>query len=114
MNLLTLGTPGSVTGGQRELMDKFEHGTFEVLKHNEAIAIAELAQSFNFFSNWRSRDFVIAIYRIWMAEKISFNEVVAAVKNNSNMLTQQANFKEYIFKIEQIVNIGKRNRIILT
>ncbi len=113
LNLLTNGTPGILSGGQRNLMNDFEQGVFEVKSLGAANHLATIVANFIFFTNYRSRDFINAVYRIYTSKKLPFADVVEKVKANSNMLVQQANFKDYIYKIEQIVNIGKSNRVVI-
>jgi len=113
LSLLSNGAPGKASGGNKNLQKDFELGIYEVKQYQAAVSFADLCKRFNFFSNWRSRDFVIAIYKIHTAALYNFDDIVTAVTHNAKILTQQANFKEYIFKIEQIVNIGKKNRVII-
>ena len=113
LSLLDCGTPGKINGEAKHLQRNFEHGIFEVKEYEAAVAFADMCSQFNFFANWRSRDFVIAIYRIHTAALYNFSDIVAAVSKNANILTQQATHKEYIFKIEQIVNMGKKIRVII-
>jgi hypothetical protein len=113
LNMLSNGTPGNVAGAQKDLMTEFEQGTFKVKTVDYANELATIVANFNFFHHYRSRDFIIAIFRIYTAQKLPFTDLVDKVKANSNMLVQQANFKDYIYKIEQIVNIGKINRVVI-
>ncbi len=113
LHLLYSGKPGAANGEAKGLHFSFQNGTFEVAEHKKACELAELCSRFSFFPNWRSRDFVIAVYKIIEAGKVSIQDILTAVQANSNMLTQQANHKEYIYKIEQIINIGKKNRIVI-
>lgn len=112
LNLLTYGEPGA-PHGNTSLHQEFESGDFEVKTYTQAVDFGDIVKKFEFFSNWKSRDFVIAIYKIVSAKKVSINDVVAAVEKNKEMLVKQGNDKEYIFKIESIMNIGKKNRIVI-
>ena len=114
LSLLDNGTPGSSTGGHAELTEKFQQGKFVVNKMNEAVEIAEMAKQFEKFKNWRGRVFILALYRIREAKKVDIADLVVAFHKNMDMLTEQATFKDYIVKFEQIMNIGKRKRLIIT
>lgn len=114
LNLLTNGSPGSVTGGQADLMNEFEKGNFIVKTYDEAVAFGNKCKLFSAFKNWRSRHFLIAISRVLIANKINFDEVVAAYNKSPDELKQQVHFKDYIINLEAIINTGKRNRIIIT
>lgn len=114
LNLLHDGNPGNATGSNATLRAKFEEGQFEVLKHDEAVRVAEMVKQFSSFSNWRGRTFILAIYRISQAGKIAIEDLAAACKKNSELLTKQAHFKDYIVKLEYIINQGKHKRIVIT
>lgn len=112
INMLSRGNP--VDGGPMKRDNSpFEHGYFEVKYFDQAVEIAELAMLFKDFSNWRSRPFVVAIYRIHKAGIISVKEVLSAYKKRPEMLTGNSDYKSYIYNLEQIVNVGKKARIVL-
>ena len=113
LNLLKNGNPGSVTGGQADLMNEFENGEFIVKEYDAAVEFGNKCKQFSAFKNWRSRDFLIAISRILIARKIPFEEVVAAYKKTPDELKGQVHFKNYIINLEAIINSGKKNRIII-
>jgi hypothetical protein len=113
LHLLNCGNPGRSNGEVKSITHDFQQGDFTVKFYDTAVFYATLVEQFSFFTNWRSRDFLLAIYKIHTAAKIPFGDIEEAIKNNSNMITQQGNNKEYIYKIEQIVNIGKKNRIVI-
>ncbi len=108
--LLGKGHPGTESYTSTE---DFENGIFEVKHLAEAEEIADLCMVFKQFANWRSRGFVIAIFKIFKANKLSIAEVYNAWKKNPGMLTEQANYKAYITQLEAIVNVGKHKRIYL-
>lgn len=110
--LLNTGAPGSEQA-HTEISESFRSGTFEVNFYDEAVGLAELCKLFDHFPHWRSRAFVIAIYRIHKASLIPIVEVVAAWKKRPEMLSQQANFKAYVNTLEQIVNVGKQKRVVI-
>jgi hypothetical protein len=112
--LLNKGTPGNATGAIEDLNEKFQQGTFQVKCLDEAKNFADQVKLFSSFKNWRSRAFVLAIFRIIGAGKVSFTDVVAAFNKNQSLLKEHVHFKEYIINLEQIVNVGKHNRIIIT
>ena len=112
LRLLAHGTPGT-EGGNELLQEKFEKGTFEVLKRDEAVMIAENCKKFEAFPFWRDRGFIIAIYRIMKAGKVSIADVNAAYKKYPEMLVKNPSQKMYINNLEQIVNHKKHSRIII-
>lgn len=115
LSLLSLGDPGSANGSNTLLHQQFTDGTFKVNTPVEANEFGELCKNFSSFKNWRSRNLLIALFRIMKAKKIDFDELIAAYNRNPGMLKEQANFKDYIVNLEQIINVNKRttNRIIL-
>lgn len=110
--LLKTGAPGA-EGHYPGLVDEFRNGQFTIEHLSTAEDLAKQCQRFNAFANWKSRAFVIAIYRIMKADLISIEEVLAAYKKRPEMLTEQANYKAYINTLEQIVNVGKQKRIVI-
>jgi hypothetical protein len=111
--LLKNGNPG-VEGAHVELNESFRIGTYEVKHLEAATEIAEMCKLFRKFPHWRSRAFIIAIYRIYKAGLISVGEVFTAYEKQPEMLTQQANYKAYISQLEQIVNVRKQKRILIS
>jgi hypothetical protein len=112
MKLLYFGNPStelrSVNVGHL-----FQRGEFEVKFLQEAVDMAELCQMFEQFPNWRDKHFISAIYRIQEAKKIDIKELVSKFKSNPDKITRQASFKEYIFSLEQLFNIGKHSRVVI-
>jgi len=113
LSLLNTSKPGEINGGAANLTRAFEQGNFEVNFLEEATLFAELCKRFEAFPNWKSRNFVYAIYKIKIAEKYPFEDIARPLLSNIGMLTEQAHFKEYIYKIEQIINAGKKNRMVI-
>lgn len=114
LQMLNLGHPGNDTGSNSNLNEDFRNGYFKVNHLEKAKAICENSLLFSTFSHCLSRSFVIAIYRITEAKLILLNELVIAYKKRPEMLTQQANYKSYVNSLEQILNVGKQKRIIIT
>jgi hypothetical protein len=112
IKLLQLGNPGTESG-LLSIHQTFQRGEFEVTFLQDAVDIAELCKLFEPFPHWRDRGFVIAIYRISQAQKINIPDLAARVQKNPERLTRQSGFKEYIFLLEQIYNIGKQQRVII-
>jgi len=110
--MLTNGNPG-VEGSHPEIGENFKDGTFEVKCMDKATELAEYCKLFESFANWRSRAFVIAIYRIHKAGLISINDLVVFYRKRPELLSQQANYKSYVNTLEQIVNVGKQKRIVI-
>jgi hypothetical protein len=112
--LLNKGFPGTATGAIEDLTEKFQNGIYEATCQDEATEFANKVKLFNSFNNWRSRAFVLALYKIISANKIALPDLVAAYNKNKDMLKEHVHFKEYIVNLEQIMNVGKHNRIIIT
>jgi hypothetical protein len=112
--LLTEGHPGKPSGSQPELYEEFMSGKFRITRLKEARAFAEIMKRFEKFKNWRNRNFIVAIYRIIKAEKVTIEEVVEAFNRYPGMLKEQATFKDYIYNIEQIMNVGRKIRIVIS
>ena len=111
LKLLHDGNPGNEQ--HNDLNEDFKMGSFRVKHLDEAQKIGDTVHLFNTFSNYRSRAFVIAIYRIEKAGLVKIEELVDAYKKRPELLTQQANYKAYVNTLEQIINFGKKNRILL-
>lgn len=112
LQLLANGNPGS-DHSWFTLTDDFKNGSYKVKKYEEAEMLLNECKLFSDFPNFRSRSFVIAIYRIKKAGLISIEDLVCAYKKRPEMLTQQVNYKAYVNTLEQILNIGKQKRILI-
>ena len=110
--MLSKGSPG-VEGSHPEIGEDFKNGNFVVKYYDEAVKLAELCKQFESFANWRSRAFVIAIYRVVKAGLVPLKDVHDAWKKRPEMLTEQANYKSYVSILEQILNVGKQKRIVI-
>lgn len=113
LRLLSNGSPGA-EGTNDKLQAEFQHGTFVVKKLAEATAIAENIKKFQAFPFHTDRGFVIAIYRIAKAGLITIDALLDAYNKNPDKLTKCISQKQYIFNLEQLVNIGKQKRIVIT
>ena len=113
LRLLEFGHPG-VEGSSPDLNKKFQNGMFEVKTYNEAVQLAEDCKLFKDFCFHTDRGFVIAIHRIKQAGKISIEELHQVYQKNPDKLEKNHSQKQYIFNLEQIVNIGKQKRIVIT
>lgn len=113
LRLLEFGHPG-VEGSSPELSKKFQNGLFEIKKYDEAVQVAEDCKLFEAFPFHTDRGFVIAIHRIKQAGKITMDELLQAYNKNPDKLLKNHSQKQYIFNLEQVVNIGKQKRIVIT
>lgn len=112
LRLLKTGAPGNEMA-HPEVGEEFRAGTFTVEHLSAAEELGDLVHLFKDFGNYRSRPFVIAIYRIKKAGLVTIPDLFAAYKEKPEMLTQQANYKAYINTLEQIYNYRKSKRIYL-
>lgn len=110
--LLATGNAG-VEGSNQVLNHAFKNGTFIVEQWKAAVDLAENCKKFNASPLWRERGFIIALYRILKAGLVTIDDLLAAFKKRPEMLTKQPGFKDYIYNLEQIVNIGKQKRIVI-
>lgn len=114
LKLLNQGEPGNESGTVGTLLNSFQQGTFDVNYYDDAVKFGNIIKLFSAFKNHRQRSFVIAIYRVLCAKKIDINDLAKAYEKNPALLKEQANFKDYIINLEQIMNVGKHSRIIIT
>lgn len=112
ITLLHNGNPG-VEGYAKNLNDDFKNGLYKVKELEAAQELAEKCKLFSDSDLWKSKSFIIAIYRIWKAEKITIEALHAAYLKYPHMLTRQANYKGYVVAFEQIVNNKKQNRTVI-
>lgn len=112
MKLLCNGNPGT-EGVDGKTTEKFQRGEFKARYIKEAISIADNVKLFSGFEFHRERGFVIAIYRIVKADKIKIQELQESFKKNPTALTRHANFKDYIYNLEQMFNLNKQKRRVI-
>jgi hypothetical protein len=112
--LLSEGNPGKATGSQPELYQEFAEGKFKVAQLDVANSFGEIVKQFSEFKNWRSRSFVLAIYRIIKAEKVPIEEVIDGFKRYPGMLKEEATWKDYIMDLEKIMNVGRKIRVVIS
>ncbi|MBK7885504.1 MAG: hypothetical protein IPJ81_18195 [Chitinophagaceae bacterium] len=101
-------------GSSPELTKIFEHGLLKITHWDEAIEIANDCKRFEKFLYWRDRAFIIAIYRIKKAALISIDDLVSNFNKRPEMLVKQVSQKDYIYNLEQLVNVGKQKRIVIS
>lgn len=102
-----------VGGTDPELLEKFFKGLFKIVYWDESVEIAERAKLFSSFKSWNSRYFIDAINRIHKAKLVELEVVLEAFKRNPDKMLNQSSTKQYIYNLEQIVNIGKQKRIVI-
>lgn len=113
LRLLCFGNPGT-EGSNTSLSLKFREGEFAVTHWEEAVSVAELCKRFEPFPFWMDRSFVIATYRIRKAGIVPMEDIIAAFQKNHDKLTKQLSQKGYIYNLEQILNISKQKRIVIS
>lgn len=113
VNLLHSGSV-NIKGGFGKGTDLFQNGAFEVHKEKEAVKLIKSCKQFEVFPKWNSQAFVQAIEKVIAADLIKIEDMAAAVNKRPEMLTEQANYKQYIYNLEQIVNVGKHSRIVIS
>lgn len=111
--LLANGKPGA-EGTNYQLNQLFEKGEFEVKEQAKAKEIAEMVHRFSGFTHFQDRAFLVALYKIREAGKVSIDQVSESFEKYPELLTHQKNYKGYIMAIEALVNHKKQKRIIIT
>jgi hypothetical protein len=112
IKMLSDGNPAN-SGAGSSLKEKFQHGQFEAKFLQPSIDLIQDCLKFTEFPLRRDRNFISAIYRIKKAGLVKIDEIVESFKKRPDQLTRQIGAKEYVYKLEQLVNIGKQNRIII-
>jgi hypothetical protein len=112
IKMLSQGTPGTEAGLSDGTYD-FQRGAFEVLHESKAIEIANEVKRFSSFKFYKDRGFIIAIYRIKEAGKITIDELLSKYEKYPDMLQKQSGFKDYLFCLENIYNRGKQLRQVI-
>lgn len=113
---LTMLSKGTVlSGGNSEIVAIFQNGLFKVTHQKEAEEIMATRAKFHPLKYVADADraFLHAVNGIKICGKVSIDELAATVKKYPEMLTVQSNYKNYIYKLEEIFNIGKHNRRII-
>ncbi len=111
--LLEKGSPIPKSYGETECGQEFMKGLFEVKFEHEATELMELCKKFEATPIWITRPFIQAIYKINKAALININDLIAAVNRNPKMIEKQVSSKKMIYNLEQVMNVGKKNRIII-
>lgn len=75
--------------------------------------IADNCKLFSDFPFWRDRGFIIAIYRIMKAGKVSVADIFDTYKKYPDMLVKNPSYKTYLYNLEQMYNNKKHNRIVI-
>lgn len=93
-----------------ELVREFETGVYVVKKYKEAVMLAEICKSFEDFSNWNSRSFIVAISKIINAGKCDMDVLLKKYKEDPRRLESHGNWKKYLVNLEEIYNTGYSKR----
>lgn len=112
LKMLESGSPGA-EGSNPNTMEDFRNGDFLVKHQKETVDLIECCREFEPFSGWRSRAFIIAIHRIRKAALVPMSDLIAAYRKRPEYLTEQANYKQYVNILEQMLNVGKQKRIVI-
>lgn len=97
-------------GSSEDLKREFETGIFEVKKLKEATQLAEVCKSFETFSQWNSRGFILAVNKILQANKCDFQLLLKKFLEDPARLQQQPNYKGYLTNLEEIYNRNNSKR----
>lgn len=114
LKMLSIGRPDGGGSKEREnKRDDFHHGLFAVKFLDYAMELAEDCKRFSAFDLWRDRNFFAAIHKIKQSGLIPLSDVLEAFLKRPELLTRQISPKDYIYTLEQIVNVGKQKRILI-
>lgn len=111
--LLLTGSP-LATKAKENVRELFTRGKFQVKFWNEAVQIAKDTARFSASEHYKDRAFMIALYKIKIAELITMDELVKAFNKKPEMLQKQATQKGYVVNLEEIASLGKHKRMLLT
>lgn len=113
--LLQNGMLSNIAGGDEKMRLQFEQGLFEVKKLKEATMIIETCKSFEKFSAWNSRSFVIAICKLIDAAAPDFKMDILLRKFNAypDRLKLQSSWKAYMNNLEEVYNIDNNKRRVI-
>lgn len=91
----------------------FEHGTWVITTYKEGVQFVEICKSFEAFSGWNKRGFLIAISKILRAEKCEMDVLVRKFNEDPKRLTYHADWKGFINNLEEIYNKGNSKRRVI-
>ena len=109
-----LSTGKAKTGGLKENpKNEFEAGNFRISSIHYAYEFADFAMMFNKLPQWNSRNFLLAIHRIFKKEGVEIEKLLEKFNDNINMLERCSSEKDYLRTLEDIYNIHRQKRQIL-
>ena len=92
---------------------QFQSGSFKINFYPYATKLATCCSLFHNFPLRYQRAFVEAIDRIVNCGLVPIEELAERVTAKIDLLSDQGNYKNYIYKLEEIYNIGKHSRTII-
>lgn len=110
--LLKTGSASSLASNDDAIQD-FYNGRTKVNHIEKAVEFADKLLLFRPFGSIFHTNFAIAVQKIIDAGTVPIEAVAAAFQKRPELLQVQANFKSYIYKLEEIFNIGKQQRTVI-
>jgi len=92
---------------------KFEQGTFVITMYKEAVQFVEICKSFEAYKGWNKRGFLIAISKILRGEKCEMDVLLRKFNDDPKQLTYHADWKGFIYNLENIYNKGNSKRRVI-
>ena len=111
--LLSSGQPFHNNSSLNTYIKQFEKGIFEIKCLKQSTELADLCKKFDASPIWLDRAFVQAIFKIRKAALIKMEDLIEAFNKRPDMLGKQVSDKAMIINLEQIMNVGKKHRIVI-
>lgn len=113
LTMLTHGGLKADFSASAQISKEFQNGSFEVKKLKEATQLAEICKQFEDFPGWSSRNFVVAISKIIVANKCELDILLRKFKANIKALEIQRTWRSYLTNLEEIYNAGNSKRRVI-
>ena len=113
IKMLSVGPSKSLHGHNDDVVQDFYHGKLDVKYLEDSIQLSETLLEFSPFKYIFKRDFAMAVQKIVECGLVPIKDVIEAVQKRPELLTDQVNYKNYIYKIEEVFNAGKHSRTVI-
>lgn len=100
-------------GASRNVKDLFTRGEFVVKHYRQAVDVMESCRRFERFDGWNSAGFITAITRVLQGDQCDFDLLVQKFERSPAALEHQGSVKAYLTNLENIYNIGNRQRRVI-
>ncbi len=90
----------------------FERGSFVIKKYDLTMQVLNYCSQFDYERKF-NRQFIKAVLKIIESNKVKMEDVIAKVAEYPDDLVAQHEWKDYLTNLENIVNKGKKNRVVI-